>query len=169
MVSIRNTSIKKRKKEKKLTINLDILPHHRPLCLILLVQRDLDHLLLSISTTITTTNGPTTHLPNKVFHLLAMHIQPALQRIPINLSVGLADRCRDPHAHQLLKAADISHQIGIQIVAVKRLPETSVVGTLEQILERVEFLDGFVQGSIACGWVRGGCGGGGGRVESEDV
>ena len=93
-----------------------------------------------------------------------MHAQPALERVALNLAVGLVDGDGDADAHQLLKAADVRHQIGIQVVAVERRPEARVVGDFEQVAQHVQLLDCLVQGRVPGGRVR--CRG---RERREDV
>lgn len=123
-------------------VNLDILPNHRTLRLILLVQRHLNHRTLNL---------PSTHLADELIERLTLQSQPRLQHRALDLTHSLRNSHGDTDADQLLEAVDIGDEISVQVVGVECGPELCVRGAGEEVVEDGELLDCFGEGSVAGG------------------
>ena len=99
-----------------LTIEMHILPNDRPLCLILFIHRYPNRRPLPLRAGII--NPPSTDLPHKMLKFFTSQIQPALQHASFHNPHALPHRHRNPDPHQLLEAAYIRDEIGVEIIAV---------------------------------------------------
>lgn len=95
-------------RKEQLTIELDILPHHRSSSLILLVQRNGNGVAL---------NSPSADFGNE---LVVLDVQPRLKQALVYALHALTDDNSHPYPHQLLEALDVGRQVGVQVVAVER-------------------------------------------------
>jgi hypothetical protein len=81
----------------------------------------------------------------------------------------LRDCERNTDTDQLLKTRDVGDEVSVEIIAIESAPESSIGGLAEEVVENVEFLDGFGEGRVACCWESGGCGDWGEDVWREEV
>ena len=143
----------------------DLLPHHRPLGLILLVNRHAHDPDLI--------DPPAANLPHEGVKLPPLQIQPALGDGALDGAAALADGDGDADAHELLEAVDVGDEVGVEVVRVERVPEVAVGALLEEGVEVGELLDGFGERGVGDGGGGEGGGrgrgGGGGRGRGEDV
>lgn len=128
-----------------LTVKLDILPDDRPLGLVLLVHRHFDDVRL---------DGPFAHLAHEALKVPPLQVQPGLEHGSLDLAYGLADAAGDADADQLLEAADVGHEVGVQVVAVERGPELRVLGPAELGVEHEQLLHRLRERRVAGGRVR---------------
>ena len=70
---------------------------------------------------------------------------------------------------QLFKPRDVGDEVSVEIIAIKSAPENSIGGLAEEVVENVEFLDGFGEGRVARCWESGGCGDRGEDMWREEV
>lgn len=120
----------------KLTIKLDILPHHGSPSLVLLVERNVDRLAL---------DGPSTHVLDEVVKRLVLDAQPRLQAALVDALHALADDDGHANPHELLEALHIGNQVGVKVVVFQRGPELVVLCVVKEGVEGGELLHGFGQ------------------------
>lgn len=91
-----------------LTIELDILPDHRALCFVLLIQWHPD---------VAAFDRPSANISNKAIKTVLVQLEPVFEYGSLNFSYCLGHSRGDAHAHQLFEAADVGDEIGVEIVA----------------------------------------------------
>lgn len=145
-----------------------LLPHDRPLGLVLLVDRHLHHLHLlplpprSDRTAAAAADPPAAHPAHKGLEVVPSAVQPGLGDGPLDGAAALADGDGDADAHRVLEAGDVGDEVGVEVVRVEGVPEVAVGAGLEEGVEVGELLDGFGEGGVWDGRLGGLRGGGGG-------
>ena len=93
---------------------------------------------------------PSTNTADKFLKCLSLHSQPRLQHRSFNFSDSLRDCECDTDTNQFFKARDIGDEVRVEVIAIESAPEGSIGGLAEEVVENVEFLDGFREWRVAC-------------------
>lgn len=119
-------------------VELDVLAHSGAAGLVLLVERHLDGGAVDL---------PAANLGDEVVELVALDVQPALEHVALDLLHALADNDGNADLHDLLEALHVGDQVGVEVVALKSVPEVGVAGVDELVVQDAQVLDGFGEGA----------------------